>query len=103
MNTYKLDGNTWKEFQNITLSEDEIKLQKTGEGTKAEKDALQVLLNSRWKGVTATVKAELDAKLLSIKPAGTVAIIDCGIDNSSIGYTGLLNCTVNGEYKQIRF
>jgi hypothetical protein len=101
----KIEG-TWIELKQVQLTEEQINILKSGD-TEA-----QTTLNLQIKKQIEGVAEESDILISNVKYAEIKPLlrdtdvyelitIDISIDAEKT--TGILNCRVNGEHKQIRF
>jgi len=101
---------TWTELLSVQLTQEQIDLLKsTNEEDSVAKQELISLINSQRNGEVGEEKTtELNSFYNSIKPElqeeDVYQLISVDLSQIvKVPFTGILNCRVNGEHKQIRF
>jgi hypothetical protein len=90
----------WKEILNPAITEQQLVILE-GEDTTEKQELIESIRLSSTQAVvdTAELVALYNANKPELKDADVYSLIDANIYNN----TGLINCRVNGEHKQIRF
>ena len=107
-NLQSIEEGKWVELLPITLTDSEKVLLLSKEESDAKTALVEKVKTDSKKSVSATIASKAKVKYNEIKPslkdADTYEFIaaDFIFDNSNIT-SGVLNCRINGEHKQVRF
>jgi hypothetical protein len=100
------DGITWKQINNISLTKEQIDILKDAESEAAS--ALRAELNAnRYTVLSAEESTVAQAKYDELKPevkeTDQYQLIAVNMMLDGDATSGIINCRVNGDHKQIRF
>jgi hypothetical protein len=100
------DGITWKQINNITVTKEQSDILKDAESEAAS--ALRAELNANRYTVLSTeesviAKAKYDELKPVIKETDQYQLIAVNMMLDGDATSGIINCRVNGDHKQIRF
>ena len=100
---------TWIELNPVELTQEQKTLLMSREESdrESQKTLREEIKSLRESAVSEEVSSELDSFYLSVKPelkeTDVYQLISMDVSEKAGGFTGILNCRVNGEHKQIRF
>jgi hypothetical protein len=102
------DGITWKQINNITVTEEQSVILKDAESEAA--NALRAQLNAnRYTVLSAEESTVAKAKYDELKPTTEetdqyqLIAVNMMLGDDGVATSGIINCRVNGDHKQIRF
>lgn len=107
-NLQSIEEGKWVELLPITLTDSEKVLLLSKEESDAKTALVEKVKTDSKKSVSATIASKAKAKYNEIKPslkdADTYEFItaDFVYDDANIA-SGILNCRINGQHKQVRF
>ena len=109
-NFQSIEEGAWVEMLSVPLTKEQVQLRisRKEEDAEAKKELAELIKSQREGSVPSKKKKELTAFYNSVKPetkeSDTYQLISIGLIEKEEGvYSGILNCRVNGEHKQIRF
>lgn len=100
---------TWIELNPVELTQEQKTLLMSREESdrESQKTLREEIKSLRESVVSEEVSGELGSFYLSVKPelkeTDVYQLISIDLSERTGGFTGILNCRVNGEHKQIRF
>jgi hypothetical protein len=102
------DGITWKQINNISITKEQNDILKDAESEAAS--ALRAELNAnRYTVLSAEESVVAKAKYDELKPEVKetdqyqLIAVNMMLDDDGVATSGIINCRVNGDHKQIRF
>jgi hypothetical protein len=100
------DGITWKQINNISLTKEQIDILKDAESEAA--NVLRAELNTNRYTVLSSAESEVaqdkyDELKPVIKETDQYQLIAVNMMLDGDATSGIINCRVNGDHKQIRF
>lgn len=97
---------TWVEIKKVELTEEQktLLMSKEDSDKEAKESLIETIKSQRTSEVDATKCSELislyDSKKPELKESDIYELISADVLEN---FTGIINCRVNGEHKQIRF
>ena len=100
--------NTWVELLPVELTEPQVELLKSTQETdvEAKSDLIKEIKESREGAVSSELSEKLNTVYTSLKPElkeeDVYQLISADFSEKENKFTGIINCRVNGEHKQVR-